>query len=193
VGALEESITVTGEAPVVDIQNIREQTTIRRDMLDALPTTRRLAQLATLIPAATTGGTTFHDVGGVGSDRGQIATHGQRPDDMSWNVGGIDSRVFTGGNFMFNVHTFQELVVETLAGSAETSTGGVQLNVVPKDGGNRFSGTFSTEYTGPSLQTDNVNEELRARGLTAGPASSSVRKYYDTGGGIGGPIKQNKL
>ena len=97
--------------------------------------------------------------------------------------------MFSGGGFI-NAATFEEVVVETGAGSAEATTGGVQINIIPKDGGNTFSGSLSAEYTGPSLTSDNVNDELRARGLTAAP---SVKSYHDIGGGLGGPIKQDKM
>ena len=190
VGGIDETITVSEQAPMVDVQNIQQQVTITQLTLDALPTPKRPAQLITLIPSANAGGTNFHDVGGVGSDRGFFGVHGQRPDDMTYNVSGMDNRVFSGGGFQFNSHTFQEVVVETAAGSAESTTGGVQINIIPKDGGNRFSGTASIEVTGPGLASDNMNDELRARGLKGAP---SVRKYYDVGGGIGGPIKNDKL
>src|SRR6266702_5337035 len=190
VGAREETITVSEQAPMVDVQNLQQQVTITNTTLDALPTPKRPAQLITLIPSANAGGTNFHDVGGVGSDRGFFGVHGQRPDDMTYNVSGMDNRVFSGGGFQYNSHTFEEVVVETAAGSAEATTGGVQINIVPKDGGNRFSGSLSAELTGPGLTGDNLTDDLRARGLTAAP---SVRRYYDVGGGLGGPIKRDKL
>src|SRR3989449_556957 len=190
VGAREETITVSEQVSPVDTQNVQQQITISNTTLDALPTPKRPAQLITLIPSANAGGTNFHDVGGVGSDRGFFGVHGQRPDDMTYNVAGMDSRVFSGGGFQYNAHTFQEVVVETAAGSAEATTGGVQINIVPKDGGNRFSGSLSAEFTGPGLTSDNLTDDLRARGLTAAP---SVRRYYDVGGGLGGPIKRDTL
>ncbi|MGH9254549.1 MAG: carboxypeptidase regulatory-like domain-containing protein [Vicinamibacterales bacterium] len=190
VGVVEETITVTGETPVVDVQNVQQQTTILRTTLDALPVAQRPSQFVTLIPAATAGATTFHDVGGVGTDRGFFGVHGQRADDMTFNFAGMDSRVFSGGGFQYNSHTFAEVVVETGAGSAESTTGGVQINIIPKDGGNTFSGTLSAEFTGPGLDFDNVNDDLRARGLREAP---SVRSYYDIGGGLGGPIRQDRL
>ena len=190
VGSVEETVTVTGQAPIVDTQNVQQQVTIQRETLDALPTPRRTAQLVTLIPGAQAGGARFHDVGGVGSDRGEMAIHGQRLDDMTFNFSGMDSRQFSGGSFPHNTFLVQELVVETAAGSAASTTGGIQVNIVPKDGGNRFSGTFGGEFTGPSLQTDNVSDELRRRGLTKSP---SVKKYVDVGGGVGGPVVQDRL
>jgi hypothetical protein len=190
VGSLEETITVTGQAPIVDTQNVQQQVTIQRELLDSLPTPRRTAQLITLIPGAQSAGTQFHDVGGVGSDRGEIAIHGQRLDDMTFNFSGMDSRQFSGGSFPHNTFLVQELVVETAAGAAESTTGGIQVNLVPKDGGNTYSGTFGGEFTGPSLQADNISDELRRRGLNRSP---SVRKYMDVGGGLGGPLVQSKV
>src|SRR5436309_6289942 len=190
VGTLAETVTVTGASPVVDVQNVQQQTTLTRATLDAIPTSRRPAQLITVIVGADAGGTNFHDVGGVGTDRGFFGVHGQRADDMTYNFGGMDSRVFSGGGFQYNAHTFEEVVVETAAGSAEATTGGVQINIIPKDGGNRFSGSLSAELTGPGLTGDNLTDDLRARGLTAAP---SVRRYYDVGAGLGGPIKHDKL
>ena len=179
VGSLEETITVTGEAPVVDMQNVQQQTTLSREILDAIPTSRRPAQFITLIVGADGGSnaSTLHDVGGVGSDRAFFGVHGQRADDMTYNFGGMDSRVFSGGGFQYNAHTFEEIVVETAAGSAEATTGGVQINIIPKDGGNIFSGSMSTEITGPKLQCDNLNDRLRARGLTSAGAVRRVLRH----------------
>ena len=64
------------------------------------------------------------------------------------------------------------------------------MNIVPRDGGNTFSGAFNTSHTAPSLQADNLNDELRARGLSF---SSSLKKHYDTGGAFGGPILRDRL
>ena len=190
VGSLEETVTVSGAAPVVDIVNVRQQTTIARSTLDALPTTRRIAQLNTLVPGATSTSLALHDVGGVGSERAEFGIHGQRTGDITHNLAGIDMKMQSGGGFSQNVHTFQEIVLETSGMSAEAQTGGIQANIVPKDGGNTFSGSFSNDYTGPHLQNNNITDVLRARGLSPAP---SVRKFYDIGGGLGGPIKKDRL
>jgi len=190
VGVVEETVTVSGMAPVVDTRNVLQQTTIPRTTLDALPIAGRPSQFITLIPAANSGSTTSHDVGGVGTDRGFFGVHGQRADDMTFNFAGMDSRVFSGGSFQYNKATFEEVVVETGAGSAEATTGGVQINIIPKDGGNRLSGSLSAEYTGPGLSSDNATDALLARGLSGAP---SIKNYYDIGGGLGGPIKRDKL
>src|SRR5207247_7314820 len=133
VGTVEETVTVSGASPVVDVQNVQQQTTIPRNTLDALPIAGRPSQFVTLIPAANAGSTTSHDVGGVGTDRGFFGVHGQRADAMTFNFSGMDSRVFSGGSFQYNKSTFEEVGVETGAGSAEATTGGVQMIIIPKD------------------------------------------------------------
>jgi len=189
-GALEETVTVLGEAPVVDIQNVRQQTTIARDTLDAIPTTKRLGQYASIIPGATYTNPTFQDVGGNQGEGGQFGVHGQRGADLSTNVEGLNQNQQALGVFSFNSQAFQEIVVETGNMSAEAMTGGVQVNIINKDGGNRLSGSLNLAYTGPSLQMGNLTDALRARGLNT---DISIKRSYDYGGAIGGPIKKDKL
>src|SRR3989475_7497721 len=162
IGSLEETVTVSGQAPVVDTQNVRQQTTIARDTLDAIPTTKRLGQYATIIPGATYSNPTFQDVGGNQGEGGQFGIHGQRTTDQSTNIEGMNQNQQAGGVLSFNAQTFQEVVVETSGASAETGSGGVQVNIIPKDGGNTLSGSFAPAFAGPNLQNRNLTHPLRA-------------------------------
>ena len=56
----------------------------------------------------------------------------------------------------------EEWTVETGGGLAESSTSGITLNMVPKEGGNTFRATISGFYTNNSLQSDNLTDALRA-------------------------------
>src|SRR5438876_7098537 len=189
-GALAETVTVLGEAPVVDTQSVRQQTTIVRETLDAIPTTKRIGQYASIIPGATYTNPTFQDVGGNQGEGGQFGVHGQRGADLSTNVEGLNQNQQALGVFSFNSQSFQEVVVETGGMSAEAMTGGPQVNIISKDGGNRLSGSLSAAYAGPSLQMGNLTDALRARGLQN---DISIRRSYDYGGALGGPIKKDKL
>jgi len=92
---------------------------------------------------------------------------------------------------IFNQMAVQEVTMETSGASAETQSGGLNVNMVPKDGGNQFRGTFAGDYANDSLQTgSNLTDELRARGLTR---TNSIRNVYDVGVGAGGPIRTNTL
>ena len=190
VGTVAETITVSGEASVVDIQNVRQQTTIARETLDAIPTTKRIGQYASIIPGATYTNPTFQDVGGNQGEGGQFGVHGQRGADLSTNVDGMNQNQQALGVFSFNSQAFQEVVVETGGMSAEAMSGGVQVDIIQKDGGNRFSGSLSSAYAGPALQSGNLNDDLRARGLNT---DISIRHSYDNGGALGGPIVRDKL
>jgi hypothetical protein len=190
VGQVEDTVTVLGETPVVDSLNVRTQNTFVRETLDEIPTTKRIGQYASIIPGATYANATFQDVGGNQGEGGQFGVHGQRPQDLSTNLEGLNQNQQALGVYSFNSQTFQEVVVETGGMSAEAMTGGPQVNLVSKDGGNRFSGSLSASYAGPSLQMGNLTDALRTRGLQSG---ISIRRSYDYGGAIGGPIKKDKL
>ena len=190
VGELAETITVSGETPVVDLQNVRQQTTLSRTTLEALPTTGRISQLVNFIPGAVIGNPVWQSVGGLDERANAFSAHGGRFDDNVPIIDGLPQRLQGGAVFVFNQLAFQEVGVETGGTSADRNTGGVQMNIVPRDGGNTFSGAFSTSHTAPSLQADNLNDKLRARGLSF---SSSLKKHYDTGGAFGGPILRDRL
>ena len=190
VGGIEETITVSGETPVVDISNARQQTTVSRQTLDAIPTTKRLGQYATFIPGAVYANPTFNDVGGTAGEGGRFSIHGQHNQDQTTNIEGINTNMFGNDVYSFNSQMVQEVVVETGGTSAEAAAGGVQINIIPKEGGNRFSGGYTGSWAGPSLQSSNFNDDLRARGLIAAAEGQTTT---DIGGSLGGPIKRDKL
>jgi hypothetical protein len=190
VGNVAETITVTGESPVVDISSARQQTTVSREVLDAIPTTKRLGQYASFIPGATYANPTFQDSGGTAGEGGQFGVHGQRAADQIVNMEGLNQNMFGLDVYSYNSQTIQEVVVETGGTSAEAMTGGVQLNIIPKDGGNNWSGSFNSSFAGPTMQAKNLNDDLRARGLQSG---ASIRRFKDNGGAFGGPIARDKL
>ena len=190
VGALEETVTVSGAAPIVDTQNVIQQQTLARSTLDALPTARQLGSYAKLLTAAVLAAPTFQDVGGTQGEGGQFAVHGQRPGDINVFQDGVNQSMLNGSTFSFNSASTQEVVLETSGTSAESFTGGVLVNIVPKEGGNTLTGSVHSAYAGPKLQSDNLTDTLRARGLLPTP---SVRKIYDDGGSLGGPIIKDRL
>ena len=193
VGALEETITVTGERPVVDAVSVRQQTQITEETLQAIPVNRRMGSWAAILPGATVSSPSHHDVGGIQGERGAFSIHGGPLVDQS--VDGM-YQVLLGGRtvYSFNTHAIQEVVVETGAGSAESFSGGSVLHYVYKDGGNQFSGTFSATNATGSLQSNNLTEDLRARGLSRQlQQTGGLKESFDVGGGIGGPLMRDKL
>jgi hypothetical protein len=192
-GALEETITVTGDSPVVDTQNTRSQVVLSREVLDTIPTGRSLAGYTAL----TLGATGQADVGGnKGEQPASMGIHGNRPGDMRLKLDGmVYNQVAAGGGsgghryYLLNQIGIREIVLET-GGTAEVETGGVQLNAVPKDGGNTFSVHSFNSFSNSALQTDNLSDELRSRGLTS---TATTERIYDFGAGLGGPLNRDKV
>ncbi len=195
IGAIEETITVSGASPVVDVQNVRSQAVLTRERLDSVPTGRTIQGYSTLIVGATqTGG---QDVGGNrGETNAAIAIHGGRTTDQHLYYDGLRTNGLWGNGggtlrlFLANQAGAQEVALETYGVSAEHTTGGVQLNIVPKDGGNSFRGYINGAYTNGDFQNDNYSEDLRARGLLAAP---SLKRIEDIGGSFSGPIVPSRL
>ena len=144
-GALEETVTVTGESPIVDVQSSRVQNIIDRDALAAIPSSRNANGIQMVIPGLTTG-TTLGDSGGITAGSGGMAgnIHGARPSDSRTMTDGINMG-WAGANSnaaVANVAGAQEVVLTTSGGLGEAETAGVVLNIIPRDGGNTFSGSF---------------------------------------------------
>ncbi len=195
VGDLNETITVTGASPVVDVTNTRQQTVLTREVLDTLPTSKSVQALA----AVTLGALTSGALGGgeAGGSKGEpvfgfAQIHGSQNGIRTLDGMKLSSayNVSLASRNQFNQMMVQEIVMETVASSAESESSGLNANMVPKDGGNEFHGTFNVEGSNDSFQSSNLTDPLRARGLTR---ASSIQKIYDVGFGMGGPVVQNKL
>ena len=198
-GSLEETVTVTGEAPVVDVQSVNRQRVLTREVMDAIPAGRSHLDVAALVPGlqVNVSGTrgTLADVGGTNNLQNMTLTmHGGRSFDTRLMVDGIRiGNAGSGGeftNYVPDMGSTQELVIDYAAISAEQMTGGVRLNYVPKDGGNQLSGSFFGTGVNDKFQSDNLDDELVARGLTA---PNKMKLTYDVNVGVGGPIKRDKL
>jgi len=198
VGALEETVTVSGQAPIVDTQNVMAREVFTKQTVDALPVGLNTGMYATLIPAAKvpttdSGATGGLDVGGTQSERSTsvFTVHGGT-NDMSLTQDGLQFTRGGGGatTWSMNRLAMQEVNVQVGGITAESGSGGIQLNVVPKEGANRFSGSFVLDGTTERFQSDNIDDRLRARGVTGSP---TVRRVYNAGGAFGGPIKQDTL
>jgi hypothetical protein len=193
VGALEETITVTGETSAVDVQNVTQQRVMTRDVMDAIPVgTKSVVALGVLIPGMTTNS---QDVGGTQYGSAAMAIHGSRLFEQTLLYDGMyyNNGAGRGGSFVavsINDATVREVSLETGGLSAESELGGVRGNVIPKDGGNSFEGFFSGAFTNHRLQSTNLSDELKAQGLTS---VDRVNYIYDVNPAVGGPIRADKL
>ncbi len=159
VGTLEETITVTG-TPTVDVSNNTAQFVVDRDILDAIPTPiRNTPSRALLLPGTTV--TPF--VLGQYS----MSVHGSSSADMVIAIDGMRVNNLCGSGqfsgFYMNDAAIEEVTFTTGAESAEMQSGGMRINSTPKDGGNRFSGTFFAYGAGSGLQADNRTDAHEER------------------------------
>jgi hypothetical protein len=194
VGALEETVTVTGETPVVDIQNVMQQRVFAREVVDQLPVGGNVNLYSALVPGAVLATANRQDVGGNQGEQDQgFGIHGGRQGDfVLMREGMVQNTLMGSGNRTFspNPAAIAEITVETSGMSAESETGGVHINMVPKAGGNTFSASFYSTVGHKDLQSVNVTDELRARGVGAQP---ELRKLFDINMGVGGPIRKDRL
>src|SRR5947199_3243334 len=190
VGGLQETVTVTGESPIVDTQSTKTQETLQNDVISSIPTGRQYYSLTTLIPALNVQG---NDVGGIqGPIFSVFQAHGGRRDEGQVHIEGL-SMGFQGMGVSFyvpDVGTAQEVNFTILGGMGEATTGGPVMNVMPKVGGNEFHGTFFANGSGAALQGGNYTKALQAAGLRA---PNKLQKLWDVNGAFGGPIENDRL
>ncbi|PYR00557.1 MAG: hypothetical protein DMF94_07015 [Acidobacteria bacterium] len=190
-GAVEESVTVSGQSPVVDVQNAQRTTVLSRDLLDAIPVARMYQAEGALAV-----GTKVSDqnVGGArAAVNPRLTAHMSVTKDTTIDVDGMKMNTLVGGGDSHPDHNdamSQEITVQTAALGAEVSAGGPHLNLVPREGGNRFNGATYLGYTNGSFQTNNLTQNLIDRGLKTPDA---VDLIFDANASLGGPIKRDRL
>ena len=194
VGALEETITVTGASPTVDTRNVVSQRVFSRDVLDAIPTATGFASRGYLIPGMVVGTGQSQDVGGSGGERGGSLTfHGSKGGDFQPFLDGMS---VTNGvarssyGYYPNNGIVQEVSIEGGGQDAEHEFSGVYSNLIPKDGSNTFRGFFLANLSTHGMQAKNLSQDIIDRGLTA---VNSVKRYWDLNPTGGGPIKRDRL
>jgi hypothetical protein len=198
VGAVAETITVSGATPLVDVQSVTKQTVMTRELIDALPAARNIQAAAVMIPGVTTAGVagqTGRDVGGTTKlQQPSIVFRGTAQNIQRWdgfhlgNLAGANTGA--GTSFYVNDASAQELTYTSGAESAEMANPGLYVDFVPKDGGNRFSGSMFVDFTHEPWTWSNYGPELQARGIND---VTKVYKISDFNAGFGGPILRDRL
>ena len=188
-GTLSDAVTVSGESPVVDIQNTNLGVNFEQEMLEKSPIgARNIGGVLTTVPGIQI---TTYDVGG--SNMG--TNFGFRVYGLSgqWNVridGMTTQDTSSNLNLYFDYGALTEMQVSAAANNAETNRPGAFVNMAVKTGGNQLSGMFYTDYEGPALQGTNITDDLRDRGIGVG---DEFAYYNELNTSLGGPIKRDKL
>ncbi len=191
VGTLEETITVTGASPVVDVTSTAKTSVLNREAIDLIPTGRSIQGLAQLVVGVSLN---LPDTGGARAmQQTYMSTHGMSTSNTTVLVDGqmtnglqSDGAVQSYYNDAMNA----EMSYQTAAIGAETSSGGVRLNMIPREGGNQFHGDFKAVNRPGAWQATNLTQRHKDRGLSAGNA---IDRIVDYTGSVGGPIKKDRV
>jgi len=194
VGAIEETVTVTGETPIVDVQSVRRQATISGEVLGTIPTARGYSGVMLLVPAiqtqgnspanvqATPGMVVFGTPGGRNGNEGRLQVDGLGV-GAARNGGGVSG-------YNADIANAQEISFTVSAGLGEAEVSGPALSVVPKTGGNAIHGSVFLAGVTEGMVDSNYTPELQAAGLGT---PGRLLQLWDYTTGIGGPIKKDRL
>jgi hypothetical protein len=190
VGTLQETLTVTGATPVVDLQNARTQTVLDADVIAALPATRAYGALLNAIPGVTvdnnglamTPTMTFFSSHGGPSNEGKMTINGMGVGAASGG-GGV-------GTLIYDTINAEEMSVLVSGGLGESDTGGPVVNLVPRSGGNTFAGQSFYNAAGKWSSGDNVDDFLRSIGIRE---AGGVISAYDASVSLGGPVMRDRI
>jgi len=185
IGSLAETITVTGETPIVDVQSARRQTVVGNEVLKAIPTVRSYNAIVVVVPGVVTN---TNDVA-TGTSTTQFPIHGGRNNEGRMTVDGLNVGNPPGGNqppgYSVDVGNSQEISFTTSGGLGESETAGLVMNIVPKTGGNALHGSLFYSGSGKNLQADNT--------AGTGIVPTPLTKVYDLNAAAGGPIKKDRV
>ena len=186
---LQETVTVTGDSPIIDTTATRTVQTFKAEQLASIPNGRDLWSLLAVTPAVQL---SRIDVGGnrAGTQTGYTAygLSGQ----VRVLVEGINTTEGTGASGVyFDYGSVDEAFLGTAGQSAEMPTPGVQSQFITRSGGNAFSGDFYQDWYNNSLQGSNLSDEVIAFGIRTG--SNEMQGYRDTALNFGGPAMKDKV
>ena len=193
VGGIQETITVTGDTPVVDVQSVRKEVVLDQEVIQAIPATRSVGGLLNITPGLTVDNNgialsptmTFFSANGGANNEGRMAVNGMTVGAA--RSGGVSSYVYDSVGV-------DEVAVRVGGGLGETDTGGPIMNIVPRSGGNTFRGTAFLSTAGDWSRGNNLNAALTAP--PPGPnlkETPGIIQAHDTSIAYGGPILRDRL
>ena len=190
VATLAETITVSGETPLVDVTSTRGGVTVSQDLIAAIPSNKNIQDMSVIASGMTVLGPPM--TGEITSGRGGM--RGMKTYGMS-AVNGSGGTVLMEGvklneNEIPDFNAFEEVDVKTFGNTADIDQPGVAIQMIAKSGGNDFHGRYTDTYQGNALQSDNVDAALRAQGIGTG---NSTIYYNDASADLGGRIIRDKL
>jgi len=196
VGAVSETVVVSGESPIVDVQSSQRTTVLTHETINAIPTAGSYNALLVLVPGLLGG---QQDVSTGPCNSCTFSAHGTLL-SLGGNRANTDARLLVDGisiavpqaggtNYLTDTKNAQEVTFTVSGSMGEVESGGPVMNIIPRSGGNTLSGNGSVGWTNGDLQGGNLSDELRALNVTASP----LIKGYDVSGAVGGPIQRDRI
>ena len=187
---VEETVTVVGEAPLLDTKSTVIGATFDQSLLEEVPSARDVwSLLEHQAPGVTTNRL---DVGGSETGlQAVFSTRGTSWGQNSYYLNGVNvtcPAALGASGYYYDYDSFEEIQVETGSHPASVNAPGVYLNMVTKTGGNEFTGSVGAFYQNDATQFDNFSSELEATGATA----SEFDYLSDFNGQIGGPVVRDR-
>ena len=187
---INEEIVVVGQAPIIDRKRAEVGVNVGEEMIMGLPTARNPWVIMSLIPGVLID---REDVGG--NEAGQQSSyygHGSSEDDNTWGIDGAnitDNSALGAAPAYVNISSYEAVQINYGNNDIRSQTGGVQINLVSKRGGNAYSGTFYLDLSRNAWQADNVPEDLSDLGYSA----AGINRLYLYGANFGGPLVRDRV
>jgi len=194
VSTINETVTVVGASPVVDVKNTTIGTNFTQTMLQKLPSGRDPWVIMEMTPGMVMD---RQNVGGsTAGNQSSAYAHGTIRNQTNYNIDGVnmtDTAANGASAMYYDFDSFEEIQVETGAHSADIQVGGVVLNMITKSGGNKLGGGISLYGENDTLQSTNIPDKTTNPQYANVGTGNPLDYYYEYGGDLGGPIIKDKF
>jgi hypothetical protein len=188
VGSIGETIQVTAAAPVVDTTSTSSTYNLAAETIREMPVGRGLWELLTMAPGVSVAGEP--DVGDSRmGNRSDISTYGVAS-TTTIAVEGVNTSIGPSSAVYQLSFSVDEVQIKTSGQTADVMSPGMNFQAVLKSGSNSVKGNYQLSYENPAMQANNIDDRLRAQGITV---TEPLEYYYDFGVDLGGPIVRDKL
>jgi hypothetical protein len=193
VGTTTQNVDVQAEVSGLDVQSSTQQAVLTRSIMDSLPTGHSVFSDGQLLPGTTV---SRPDVGGsTGMQATSLQVHGSNTGDIAYQIDGmLINQNYGNGSAVgvyYNDGMIQETSYQTSAIPAEVSQGGIRINMIAREGGNQFHGSFYGTGGTSGMEANNVSSADIASGILK--AGNHFSNAYDINGSLGGPILKDRL
>ncbi|HXG57525.1 MAG TPA: carboxypeptidase regulatory-like domain-containing protein [Thermoanaerobaculia bacterium] len=189
--AVTEAITVTADAPLLDVRKTGTGATVSKVELEKVPTARDPWMVLQSTPGVLVDRI---NVGGTQSGQQSIyISKGAPRQDGTWNIDGVnitDMGATGSSPTYYDFDMFEEMQITTGGSDPRIQTGGVQMNMVTKRGTNDYKGSGRYLYV-PGSTSDEATVPAEAKGYLS--LTNRVNYVRDYGAELGGPIWRDRL